>query len=48
MSLTITHRKEEDIATPSAMGRVNEDLDALRHEMRKLASGMVLEIENGE
>jgi hypothetical protein len=47
MPLTITHRKEEDVPTPSAMGMVNEDLDALKSEMRKLASGMVLEIETG-
>jgi hypothetical protein len=47
LALTITHRKEEEVPTPSAMGRVNEDFEAIKSEMRKLAPGMVLEIETG-
>ena len=47
MPLKITHCKEDEVPTPSAMGKVNEDLDALKSEMRKLSSGMVLEIDTG-
>jgi hypothetical protein len=47
MPLTITHRKEDEVPTPSAMGRVNEDFEAIKGEMRKLSTGMVLEIETG-
>ena len=45
MPLKITHRAEADVPTPGAMGRVNQDLEAVKSEMRKLGSGMVLEIE---
>jgi hypothetical protein len=45
MPLAITHRSETDVPTPSAMGRVNADLEAVKSEMRKLSSGMVLQIE---
>ena len=47
MPLSFTHRREDEVPTPSAYGRVNQDLEALKSEMRKLASGMVLEIETG-
>jgi spore cortex formation protein SpoVR/YcgB (stage V sporulation) len=47
MPLKITHRKEDEVPTPSAMGRVNEDLETIKSEMRKLAPGMVLEIDVG-
>lgn len=42
MPLQITQRKIEDV--PSA-GKVNPDLAGLKDEMKKLGSGMVLEIE---
>jgi spore cortex formation protein SpoVR/YcgB (stage V sporulation) len=47
MPLNITHRKEDEVPTPSAMGRVNEDLETIKSEMRKLAPGMVLEMDPG-
>jgi TusA-related sulfurtransferase len=47
MPLRITHRREEEVPTPSSSGKINEDLMAIKNEMVKLASGMVLEIEAG-
>ena len=47
MPLTITHRKEEEVPMPTSTGKVNEDIIAIKSEMTKLASGMVLEIEAG-
>lgn len=47
MPLRITQKKEGEVPTPTASGKVNEDLLALKEEMQKLASGMVLEIETG-
>ncbi len=47
MPFKITHKKEEEVPRPTASGRVNEDLLAIKSEMQKLASGMVLEIETG-
>lgn len=47
MPLKITQRKPEDVPSASATGKVNYDLIALKDEMRKLGSGMVLEIETG-
>ncbi len=47
MPLQISHKKQEEVPTPSSSGRVNEDLLTLKTEMSKLASGMVLEIETG-
>ena len=47
MPLTITHRNENDVPTPSGQGRVNEDFESLKSEMSKLDSGMVLEINAG-
>ena len=47
MALKISHRREDEVPTPSAMGRVNADLESLKEEMRRLGSGMVLEIETG-
>jgi hypothetical protein len=47
MPLKITHRKQDDVPTPSGSGRVNQDLVTLKNEMSKLASGMVLEIDTG-
>jgi len=47
MPLKITHKRENEVPTPTSTGKVNEDLVALKNEMQKLASGMVLEIETG-
>ena len=47
MPLKFSQRKPEEVPTPSASGRVNQDLLNLRNEMSKLAAGMVLEIETG-
>jgi spore cortex formation protein SpoVR/YcgB (stage V sporulation) len=47
LPLKITHRNEDEVPTPSSSGKVNEDLMAIKNEMQKLASGMVLEIEAG-
>ena len=47
MPLKFTHRKQEKVPTPTSAGKVNEDRTALRGEMQKLASRMVLEIEAG-
>ena len=47
MPLKVTHRKEEEVPKPSASGKINEDLQALKNEMLKLGKGMVLEVETG-
>ena len=47
MPLTITHKKEDEVPTPTSTGKVNEDFEALKSEMQKIGSGMVLEIETG-
>src|SRR5207248_5802225 len=47
MAIQITHRKEDEVPTPGAFGRVNEDLEKLKAEMRNLGAGMVFEIETG-
>ena len=44
VSIQISQRQEDEVPTPGAFGRVNEDLERLKAEMRKLASGMVLEV----
>ena len=45
MPLKFSHRKPEEVPTPNAAGKINEELIAIKNEMAKLASGMVLEIE---
>ncbi len=45
MPLKFTHRKQEEVPSPSSSGKVNEDLVALKDEMQKLPAGMVLEIQ---
>ena len=45
MPLKITHRNEADVPRSSTAGRVQEDLESLKAEMRKLGAGMVLQIE---
>jgi TusA-related sulfurtransferase len=47
MPLKIAQKKEEEVPTPGRTGKVNQELVALKDEMRKLSSGMVLEIETG-
>jgi hypothetical protein len=47
MPLKISQKREEEVPTPTASGKVNPDLLVLKNEMQKLASGMVLEIETG-
>ena len=47
MPLKFTQRSAAEVPTPSSSGKVNEDLVALKGEMSKLGSGMVLEIETG-
>ena len=47
MPLKFSQRKQEEVPTPSASGKVNQDLLAIREEMSKLTAGMVLEIEAG-
>jgi hypothetical protein len=47
MPLKITHRKEEEVPRPTAAGRINENIEAIKAEMLKLGQGMVLEIETG-
>ena len=47
MPLKFSQRKQEEVPTPSASGKVNQDLLAIREEMSRLTAGMVLEIEAG-
>ena len=47
MPLKFSQRKQEEVPTPSASGKVNQDLLAIREEMSKLTADMVLEIEAG-
>ncbi len=47
MPLKISTRRQEDVPAPGRTGRINEDFAILRDEMRRLGTGMVLEIEAG-
>ncbi len=47
MPLEITQRPESEVPKPGRTGKANEDLLTVKNEMKKLASGMVLEIETG-
>jgi hypothetical protein len=47
MPLKITQRKEAEVPRPTAAGRINESLEAIKAEMLKIGQGMVLEIETG-
>jgi hypothetical protein len=47
MSLRITHRREEEVPSPSSSTQSNANLSAIKDEMRKVAAGTVLEIEAG-
>jgi hypothetical protein len=47
--LKITHRKAEEVPTPSGTsGRVNQVLAEIMQELTKLAPGMVMVIETGD
>ena len=45
MALKINVRKESEVPRPTAAGKVNEELEALRSKMASLPAGMVLELE---
>jgi uncharacterized protein YggU (UPF0235/DUF167 family) len=45
MALKISVRKDTEVPKPSASGKANEDLEALRAKMAELPAGMVLEVE---
>ncbi len=47
MPLKITQKPAEEVPSPGRTGKVNEELIALKDQMKKLGSGMVLEIETG-
>ncbi len=45
MALKISVRKDTEVPRPSASGKANEDLEALKAKMADLPAGMVLEME---
>jgi hypothetical protein len=45
MALKINVRKESEVPRPTAAGKVNEELEALKERMAALPAGMVLELE---
>lgn len=45
MALKITRRSLEETPRPTSSGRVNEDLEQLKQQMRELAPGSALEFE---
>ena len=45
MALKITARKATEVPRPTSVGKVNEDLEALKAQMASLGPRMVLEIE---
>ncbi len=47
MPYQITQKREEEVPRPGKTGKVNEELAALKEEMTRLGSGMVLQIETG-
>lgn len=47
MPMKITVRRETEVPRPTAGGKVNEELEALKAKMRSLEPGMVLEIDAG-
>jgi len=47
MTLKFAHRKEGDVPRPVALGKVNENFEAIKAEMRRLRTGNVLEIDAG-
>ena len=47
MPLKFSHKRMDEVPTPNASGRINQDLVSIKNEMAKLAGDMVLEIETG-
>lgn len=47
MTLKITHRREEEVPSPNSSAESNANLAAIKDEMRRIATGTVLEIEAG-
>ncbi len=47
MPLKISQKPAEEVPSASKTGKVNEELLAIKNEMKKIGSGMVLEIETG-
>ena|SRR5947209_3673065 len=45
MPLKFTQRTSEEVPSAGSNGKVNQDLLAIKNEMAKLTSGMILEIE---
>jgi hypothetical protein len=45
MPLKFAQRRPQDVPSASSTGKVNQELLAIKNEMAKLGSGMVLEIE---
>ena len=45
MSLKFAQRSPQEVPSPGSTGKVNLELLAIKNEMAKLGSGMVLEIE---
>jgi hypothetical protein len=47
MPLKFTQRNAEEVPSAGSNGKINQDLVAIKNEMAKLGSGMVLEIDTG-
>ena len=47
MPLKFSQKRMDEVPTPNASGRINQDLVSIKNEMAKLAGDMVLEIETG-
>ena len=47
MPLKFSHKRMDEVPTPNASGRINQDLVSIKNEMSKLGGDMVLEIESG-
>ncbi len=47
MPLQFSQKKADEVPAPGSGGKVNQELVALKSEMAKLGSGLVLEIETG-
>jgi hypothetical protein len=43
--MKISARRASDVPQPTAAGKVNEDMEALKAQMAKLPAGSVLEVE---
>ena len=47
MPLKFSQKRLDEVPTPNASGRINQDLVSIKNEMAKLDGDMVLEIETG-